>query len=410
MILTPAAGQHSLREQNIALVARAVVDAPTAPSRSDVATATGLTRATVSSLVDRLVEAHIVAELPPLASRRAGRPAVPLVPARGTLVGVGLEVNVGHLAGVVLDLAGGTLASETLHGDFHGSDPAATLALLGDLTGRLLATARADHASLHVAGVQIALPGLVEPGTSTLRVAPNLGWADLDVDTSAVAARTGDAPVTLGNEANLAALAQVPWQGRHEDVPDSFLYVSADVGIGAAIVLDRELFVGGRGWSGELGHVVVDPAGPLCPCGATGCLEQYAGTGALLRAAGLPRDAGVPALLAGSPQASAHDAPARPASAASAAALDRAGHALGATLADFVNLIDVPTIVLGGAYSELADQLAPIVHAELATRVLSAPWSTFAVVRAPVAGAAATIGGARQVLRRVVDDPSAWIS
>lgn len=408
MIVTPAVGQHSLREQNIALVARAVVDAAAPPSRSDIATSTGLTRATVSSLVDRLVEARIVAELPPVASRRAGRPAVPLVPARGTLVGIGLEINVGHLAGVVLDLAGDTLASETLHGDFHGSDPAATLALLGDLTGRLLATARADHASLHVAGVQVALPGLVEPGTSTLRVAPNLGWADLEVDTSAVAEHTGDAPITLANEANLAALAQVPWQGRHVDVPDSFLYVSADVGIGAAIVLDRELFVGGRGWSGELGHVVVDPAGPLCPCGATGCLEQYAGTDAVLRAAGLPRDAGVQALLAGSPGASALDS-GQTASAAADAALDRAGHALGATLADFVNLIDVPAIVLGGAYSELADQLAPIVHAELTTRVLSAPWSTFSVARAPVSGAAATVGGARQVLRGVVDDPTAWL-
>jgi len=402
MIATPAAGQHSLREQNIALVARAVIDAGGTPSRSDVATATGLTRATVSSLVDRLIEAHIVTELPPVASRRAGRPAVPLVPARGTLVGVGLEVNVGHLAGVVLDLAGDTLATETLHGDFHGSDPAATLTLLGDLTGRLLATARATHPGLRVAGVQVALPGLVEPGTSTLRVAPNLGWAELAVDTSAVAAHTGDAPITLGNEANLAALAQVPWQGLHDDVPDSFLYVSADVGIGAAIVLDRELFVGGRGWSGELGHVVVDPAGPQCPCGATGCLEQYAGTDAVLRAAGRPRGSDVRELVstAGRPSDDAT---------AVSAALDRAGHALGATLADFVNLIDVPTIVLGGAYSELADHLAPLVHAELATRVLSAPWSTFSVVRAPVAGAAATVGGARQVLRRVIDDPSAWL-
>lgn len=405
MIATPAAGQHSLREQNIALVARAVVDAGGTPSRSDVATATGLTRATVSSLVDRLIDAHIVTELPPVASRRAGRPAVPLVPARGTLVGLGLEVNVGHLAGVVLDLAGDTLATETLHGDFHGSEPAATLTLLGDLTGRLLATARATHPGLRVAGVQVALPGLVEPGTSTLRVAPNLGWAELSVDTSAVAAHTGDAPITLGNEANLAALAQVPWQGRHDDVPDSFLYVSADVGIGAAIVLDRELFVGGRGWSGELGHVVVDPAGPRCPCGATGCLEQYAGTDAVLRAAGLPRGSDVAELVApaAGPDAAGDLAP------TVSAALDRAGHALGATLADFVNLIDVPAIVLGGAYSELADHLAPLVHAELATRVLSAPWSTFSVVRAPVAGAAATIGGARQVLRRVIDDPSAWL-
>ncbi|MEK8225823.1 ROK family protein [Oerskovia sp. M15] len=54
-------------------------------------------------------------------------------------------------------------------------------------------------------------------------------------------------------------------------------------------MIDRELFLGNRGWSGEIGHVVVDPNGPRCLCGATGCLEQYAGKDAMLRAAGIGR-------------------------------------------------------------------------------------------------------------------------
>ncbi|PFG34251.1 ROK family protein [Sanguibacter antarcticus] len=401
MDTSPAVGQHSLREQNLAVVAREIFAAHTPPSRAEVATATGLTRATVSALVDRLIESHIVAELAPTHSRRAGRPAVPLVPASATLVGIGLEINVDYLSGTVLDLTGATLASITAPGDFHASDPARTLRLLGDLTADLLAHVRRAGAAPRIAGVRLALPGLVESQTSTLRTAPNLGWADLSpLDTSAIAAHVDGAPITLANEANLAALAQLSRLRTDDSTPDSFLYVSADVGIGAAIVLDRGLFLGGRGWSGELGHVVVDPAGPACSCGATGCLEQYAGTDALLRAARLPRGSTIADLVDAVSDCDA----------AAVAALDRAGHALGAALADFVNLIDVPTILLGGAYSELADLLEQVVLTELTTRVLAARWSTFAVHRAPVGTGAATIGGARQALADVVSDPTPWLA
>ena len=77
----PAARQATLREHNLALVARAVFEASHPCSRADIAGASGLTRATVSTLVDRLVAAGIVAELPPATPQRAGRPAVPLAPA-----------------------------------------------------------------------------------------------------------------------------------------------------------------------------------------------------------------------------------------------------------------------------------------------------------------------------------------
>lgn len=69
--------------------------------------------------------------------------------------------------------------------------------------------------------------------------------------------------------------------------PDDFILVSGEIGVGAGVVLDRQLFRGVRGLAGELGHVVVDPAGPSCGCGSNGCLEQFAGQDALLRRAKL---------------------------------------------------------------------------------------------------------------------------
>jgi predicted NBD/HSP70 family sugar kinase len=389
-----ASRQHTLRERNLRLVARAVYDAAdsgaatTPPSRADVAAATGLTRATVSTLVDRLVAARLVAELAPAPAQRAGRPAVPLVPAPRTVVGLGLEVNVDYLGVRVLDLAGDVVAEHVERGAFHDADPGRTLGSLGALATD--AVARVEAEGMRVAGARLALPGLVDARTGELEVAPNLGWSSLDP----VPHLGLDLPVRVANEAKLAALAELAG-----DVPDSFLYVSGDVGIGAAIVVDRALFLAERGWNGEVGHVVVDPAGPRCTCGAHGCLEQYAGKEAVLRAAGLASDAAVGDLVT---RLQGDDDVAR-------AAVVRAGQALGSALADFVNLTGVSTVVLGGVYTELLPWLAAEVDAGLTERVLAAPFAAPDVRAAGAGKFAALTGGAREVLRDVVADPASWV-
>src|SRR6476469_3205637 len=125
--------QANLREHNLGLVLRLIIDSPAPVSRADIAVATGLTRATVSSLADRLIEAALVTELAPVMSQRAGRPAVPLVPAAGTLAAVGMEVNVDYLGVRMIDLSGAVLGQEVRDGDFRGSDPAAVVPELANL-------------------------------------------------------------------------------------------------------------------------------------------------------------------------------------------------------------------------------------------------------------------------------------
>jgi predicted NBD/HSP70 family sugar kinase len=389
-----AARQHTLRERNLQLVARAVFEAPAPLSRADVAAATGLTRATVSTLVDRLVEGRLVAELPPAAAQRAGRPAVPLVPAPRSVVGLGLEVNVDYLGARVLDLTGDVVESRVMAGSFHDSDPAEVLGALGELARSVVA--EVHDGGMRVAGARLALPGLVDARTGELEVAPNLGWSSLRpmplLDLRAVDG--SEIPVVIANEAKLAALAELAG-----DVPPSFLYVSGDVGIGAGIVVDRRLLAAERGWNGEVGHVVVDPAGPRCSCGAFGCLEQYAGKEQILRSAGLPVDASLSELVE---LLQSHDGGAR-------AAVQRAGQALGSALADFVNLLGVSTVVLGGVYTELEPWLRDEVLTVMGERVLAAPFVTLDVRAARAGQYAALTGGAREVLREVVAHPAAWV-
>lgn len=394
-----AARQHTLRERNLQLVAHAVFEATEPLSRAGVAAATGLARATVSTLVDQLVAARLVHELPAVTGGRAGRPAVPLVPAHRSVVGMGLEVNVDYLGVRVLDLTGDVVAEHLVPGSLHDSDPTAVLHRLGDLARDVADGVAAS--GMTVAGARLALPGLVDPRAGLLQVAPNLGWSSLE---PVPLLGLGALDVQVANEAKLAALAELAG-GSDVAAPDSFIFVSGDVGIGAAIVVDRALFLGERGWNGEIGHVVVDPAGPRCSCGAFGCLEQYAGKEAMMRAAGLPPDAPLTSLVdqlpaggTGSPEGASLLGGSLP-----------AGRALGSALADFVNLLDIATIVLGGAYTELLPWLRADVEAALADRVLAAPFVDLDVRAAQAGPQAALTGGAREVLRAVLAAPAAWV-
>ena len=387
--------QANLREHNLGLVLRIIVDATTPLSRADIAARTGLTRATVSSLVDALIEAGLVTELPPVMSQRAGRPAVPLVPAAGTLAAVGMEINVDYLGVRLIDLSGAVLGQEIRDGDFRGSDPAAVIPELARLYRKLVTSV---DRIVRIAGAGLAIPGLVDRDAGPVRLAPNLGWRDVDVaEMFRADLGTADLVMLLDNEATLAARAEcdaLRARGLH-----TFLYLSGEVGIGGALVLDGSIFGGRHGWSGEIGHTVIDPNGPLCRCGATGCLEQYAGKDALMRAAGL--DLGLPA--------SRLQRAAAGGDAAAVAAFEVGSRALGTAIANAVNLIDVETVVLGGLYADLAEQLVPGIERVLRDRVLAAPWSAMQVRVAEVRAAAAMTGAASAVLSQVIDHPSEWM-
>lgn len=387
--------QANLREHNLGLVLRLIIDAPVPISRADIAVATGLTRATVSSLADRLIVAGLVTELPPVMSQRAGRPAVPLVAAAGTLAAVGMEINVDYLGVRVIDLSGAVLGEHVESADFRGSDPGQVLSRLSELYGAVTGPLESE---IRMAGSALAIPGLVDRMFGPVRLAPNLGWREVDVVKEFRShPATADVAIRLDNEATLAARAEA--DALRPAGVLSFLYLSGEVGVGGALVVDGVVFGGRHGWSGEIGHTVVDPTGPLCRCGALGCLEQYAGKDALLRNAEMNLDLSVEVLMR---SAEAGEAKAL-------SSLSGAAHALGTALANAVNLIDVENVVLGGIYAPLSPFLIPGIEDVLQSRVLSAPWSRLSVVAAQVRDYAALDGAASAVLADVIDDPSAWL-
>lgn len=397
------ADQRAVRRHNLAAVLRLIADEGPR-SRARLAEVTGLNRSTVSSLVADLVDRGLLRDASePETPGAVGRPAV-LVELDGEgVAGLGVEVNVDYLAVCAVDLTGRVRFRALRRSENRGVPPDVTLDRLAALVREALAAL--DAAALRPVGATVALPGLVDISRGELFVAPNLGWEHVAVG-AALTARLGrpSLRVRVDNEGNLGALAE-QWEGSCRDVPD-FVYVSGDIGVGAGIVLGGELFRGASGFSGEFGHLTVDPDGAVCRCGATGCLETVVGQEALLRGAGIdPATAGTTT----DPSAPVRQLVRRAQEGDEVVleVLATAGSWLGLALSGVVNLMNPAAVVLGGFLAPLAVWLEGPVRAQLERRVLSSTWSPVAVRTSELGPEAAVRGGAALSLREVLRDPAA---
>jgi len=373
--------QHAgMRASNLALVLRAIADAG-AITRSRLATSTGLTKSSVSGLVTDLVAGGLVEESEAPPSRDRGRPGTMLALDRQGAAGLGLELNVDYLAALVVDLGGTVRYRHVATLDNRHRPPAEVLAEVASLARAAVAAAREQ--GLELSGACLAVPGVVD-GTTIVR-APNLDWADVPVELALPASAYG---LSIENEANLAALGEL-WFGT--PTPRDFVHVSGEIGIGAGIVVDGELFRGAHARAGELGHVVLDPDGPPCSCGGRGCLERLAGLDAILADAGAGSRAELEQRCATGEEKAL-------------AAVATAGRRVGAALASVTNLLDPDAVVLGGVFAALAAWLEPAVAAALADHAARPD-----LLVSRLGPDAAVRGAAGAVVRRVIDDPATFL-
>jgi glucokinase len=206
-------------------------------------------------------------------------------------------------------------------------------------------------------------------------------------------------PVRLHNDAVCTAVAE-HWRGAargHADV----LGMVVSTGVGGGLILGNRVVDGATGNAGHLGHVVVDPAGPPCPCGSRGCLEVVSSGTAVARWAHAHGWRAIPAVpdVAG-PAGSARDvtAAARAGDPIAIAALDRAGRLLGHGIAAAVTLLDVSIVAVGGGLAQAGDLLFAPLHAGYADRATMPYARTARVVPATLGPRAGLIGAAALIL------------
>ncbi|WP_156756035.1 ROK family protein [Actinokineospora pegani] len=200
------------------------------------------------------------------------------------------------------------------------------------------------------AGVGVVVPGIVDDTAGVVRDAVNLGWRELPLR-ERLAAATG-LPVRIGHDVRAGGLAEFT-VGAAAGL-DNALFLAIGTGIAAAAMVDGRMLAAG-GYAGEVGHVVVDPGGEVCGCGATGCLETLAAAPALVRRytslTGVTRTAAdIAARLSGDP--------------AAARVWSDLTEALAIALHTATSLFGPERIVLGGGLSEAGDALVgPVAEA-----------------------------------------------
>jgi len=249
-----------------------------------------------------------------------------------------------------------------------------TLATMEECLGAACADASASVRDL--GGVGIASPGWVDSRGGVVPEAPQLiGWKNVPL-VRIMSKRLG-VPVILENDANAAALGEhVFGAGRGAR---HLLYVTVSTGIGGGLIIDGKLYGGARGSAGEIGHTIVDPAGPRCPCGNNGCLEIMASGTAIARKAEEAAAQGRSTRLArinyreGRLSSKLVAEAAEAGDEASREIYAEAGHILGISLGNAVNLLSPEVIVIGGGVAKSAPLFLPQVEATMKEVALGEP-------------------------------------
>ena len=265
----------------------------------------------------------------------------------------GLDIGGTKTDAVAVDSAGAIVARVRLATGW-GVDAVVRTALEAV---RLLAAEVAPTGAIESVG--IGIPGQVEPGTARVVHAVNLGVEELDL-AAAVEPQLG-VPVRVENDVNAAAFGAFALRSAGAG---SMAYLNLGTGVAAGIVADGELWRGARGTAGEVGHISIDPNGPLCRCGQHGCIEALAGGGAIAERWGRP---------GALPVRDVFDAADR---GDPLARTLRTGLALGVAAAVRVLVLtaDVDVVVLGGGVTALGIRLMTDVENELASSAEASPF------------------------------------
>ena len=253
------------------------------------------------------------------------------------------------------------------------------------VTDRVEAAIRqaAGEAWAEVRGIGIIAPGPLDPWEGVIIQAPNLpGWENVPL--KAMFETSLKRPVHIGNDANLAALAEQQF-GVGQGLKD-LIYLTVSTGIGGGIIIDDHVLLGAHGLGGEVGHMVVDPQGPMCNCGTRGCLEAVASGTGIARAARQRMTESLGRGIverAGSPDAITARAVGQAAIAGDALAIaliQEAAEWIGLGIVSLMRLFNPQIVIVGGGVSQVGDLFFDRIQQTVQANLLRPYWEDCPIV------------------------------
>lgn len=346
---TPTGDQALIKRINTAIVLEFILrGAPL--SRAQISERSGLNKATVSSLVQDLIDNSLVKEIGRGESSGGRKPVMlEFVATAGYAIGMDLGVN--YIRGVLTDLRGEVVAERT--SSLRRTHPDAAIEQLCDCIEAL--KGEAPSSPYGVIGIGVGVPGLVDDNGAIL-FAPNLKWRDVPLQ-RLLTERFGTS-VTIDNEANMGALGEQK-HGAGRSI-NNLVYVSVGIGIGTGLILQKTLFKGATGFSGEMGHLSIEAHGKSCSCGNRGCWEMYASEQALLEQAAALGFEDLESLLAACAEGRQDVL----------TLFTNVGEYLGIGIVNIVNVFNPDAVVIGNRMSQARPWLEDIIHQTVVQRAL----------------------------------------
>lgn len=384
MAETPGS-QSSLHRANLERVLRAVRMAGSL-TQAEIARATGLSAATVSNIVRELRDSGTVQVTPTSSGGRRAR-SVSLSGDAGIVVGV--DFGHSHLRVAVGNLAHQVLAEEAVPIDVDAS-AAQGFDRAERLVAQLLETSQIGPEK--VIGVGLGVPGPIDVESGALGSTAILpGWGGINPGEE-LTERLG-MPVHVDNDANLGALGELVWGGGR-GVKD-LAYIKVASGVGAGLVINGRIYRGPGGTAGEIGHITLDEAGPVCRCGNRGCLETFTAARHMLALLG---DAHGPALTV--PRMVQLAADGDP---GCRRVIADAGRHVGMGVANLCNLLNPRRVILGGDLAEAGDLVLGPIRESVARYAIPSAARQLSVVPGSLGGRAEVLGALALVLSEMGD-------
>jgi predicted NBD/HSP70 family sugar kinase len=326
--------QDAMRRHNLALVLQQV-HYDRELTRAELTQRLGLSRSTIGDLVAELSALGLIDESVPSGGPRVGRPSHVVGPRPDSPFAVAVDIDVNRVIAAAVGIGGRVLARQVIATDPGSVQPAALAGQIAEAVPQLQQTVGNGARPV---GIGISVPGTVDRLTYVVGLAPNLGWHDTAFG-ELMQSAAPKLSVSIGNDADLAVLAEHS-QGSARGY-DDVVYLLGRIGVGAGILVDGRPLRGAGGLAGEVGHTILDPAGPLCHCGAKGCVEMFLGDAALLRLA--KSDGTVDDVLHAAAEGQSQPL----------TAVQTVADSLGRVVGNLVNLLNPQLVVMGGSLEKI---------------------------------------------------------
>jgi glucokinase-like ROK family protein len=387
---------RAMREFNLLLVLNCIREHGPLP-RVAIARHIGLSRPTVSSLMEILLRERLVREGELMnSSAVGGRRAVEVHFNASAGYVLGVDVGRTHLTMMLANLAAEIQAR---HSEPFDSSQGAE-ACLPLLSTRLRAFIEAaDTRWDQIVGIGMGVPGPIDTSRRQLVSPPRLpGWDRINL--YAAMHHELQVPVFLDNDANMGTLGESRY-GAGRGV-ENMAYIKLGTGIGGGMIMNGVIYRG-SGSAGEIGHVTIDADGPECACGNRGCLEALAGAGAIVEDASREASHAVYDIADVIRAAQEGDPHCR-------AALERAGEYVGVAVADVINLCNPTLILLDGGVSRAGELLLDPLRRTAAARSLPIAWASTTIQLAQLGDNAIALGAVSTVLDAAFGASSATLT